>query len=289
MTTLVAWASYQNSLPSCLTIASDSRFTWGSEKIRWDCGRKTFWCKSGTEIFGYAGDVVTQSNTLSQICELVDYSTVLNDKSDADQRHAIFLKLFQSAFEAQVDVPKRGMVAFHGTRQNQPTETGRDRKSNAPPPNPFRLWKMRYDASTDTWIDEEHKFPDKIDERKIDKAMFPELALAAGTGAGAFRTRRDINFKRYGYTSRAIFSALTHAIGPDGDQRSGGPTQATSLGLNGAPKPIGFYIDGCRSVAGMQLGEIGMGGTIEWRNNDFEFIRGSDLERASGAPKYFFW
>lgn len=289
VTTLVAWVSYQNSVPASLNIASDSRFTWGTEAVRWDCGRKIFWSKNGREVFGYAGDVVSQSNMLSQLCELIDYSTVVIDESDAQKRHDVYFELLRSTFAAQVDVPRQNMMVFHGTRQEPSSNMQGDSLSTAAQTNPFRLWTISYDPVADVWKNEEHRFPDEVDDRRIDKTIFPNLALAAGSGAGIFRSERDSNFKKYGYRSRAVFAALMHAIGERGDAQSGGPAQAVTLGLTGAAKPVGFYIDGYRSVAGMRLGEVGTGGAIEWRNSDFDFLRGSDLKIASGARKGFYW
>ena len=289
MTTLIAWVSYKNRRPSCLNIASDSRFSWGSAAARWDCGRKLFWSKNGNEIFGYAGDVVSQSNMLSQLCELIDYSTIIASEDDAEKRHAIFFDLLKSAFAAQVGTPRRRMVAFHGTRQKQAMDAPRDERASAHEQMTFRLWRMDYEPTTDAWLDEEHRFPDTIDDRNNDMRIFPQLALAAGSGAGVFRAERDRNFTMYGCTSRAVFAALMHAIGKDGDTLSGTPAQAVTLGLSGAPKPIGFLIDGERSVAGMRLGDVGVGGDIEWRNSNFEYLDRVDLTRASGASQHIFW
>jgi hypothetical protein len=277
MTTLAAWISYQNKNPVALNIASDSRFTWGSEQVRWDGGRKTFWCKRGGEIFGYAGDVITQSNILSQVCELVDYSDKLAVQRDAESRHKAFFELFKAAVDAQVGVPKRGMVVFHGTRVDDEAKF------------PFRLWKTSFDTKTEEWSDDEHHFPQTLDVSETDKTLYPKIALSAGTGATIFRARRDENFKKYGCSSRSVFNALAHAISPAGDKKSGGPAQAVTLGLNEAPAPIGFYMNDQCSLVGMPLGEIGAGGAIDWRDGNFEFVRASDLQKKSGAPNHYFW
>lgn len=182
-----------------------------------------------------------------------------------------------------------GMVAFHGTRQKQAVDAPAETKASTSEKTTFRLWRMSYEPNTDAWADEEHDFPDTIDDRNSDRKIFPQLALAAGSGASVFRAERDRNFAKYGCTSRAVFSALMHAIGNDGDKLSGAPAQAVTLGLLGAPKPIGFLVDGERSVAGMRLGDAGVGGDIEWRNSNFEYLDKVDLTRASGAPQHIFW
>ncbi|WP_406870284.1 hypothetical protein ABEB22_10885 [Thioclava sp. 'Guangxiensis'] len=288
MTTLVAWVSYQNRKPSCLNIASDSRFSWGSDAIHWDCGRKIFWSKNGSEIFGYAGDVVSQSNMLSQLCELVDYSTIIATEGDAETRHSIFLDLLKSAYAAQVGTQRRRMVTFHGTRQIL-MKAPQDEEILPREYVTFRLWRTCYEPTKDIWLDKEHKFPEIIDDRNIDRNIFPQLALAAGSGGAIFRAERDKNFRKYGYTSRAVFAALMCAIGKDGDKLSGGPAQAVTLGLTGTPKPIGFVIDGERSVAGMRLGDLGAGGEIEWRNSSFEYLDKVNLTLAPGASRHIYW
>lgn len=276
MTTLAAWVSYQNKKPVALNIASDSRFTWGSEDVRWDSGRKIFWCKRGVEIFGYAGDVVTQSNVLSQLCEVVDYSRQFGEMGSGD-RHAAFVDLVEASVDAQVDVPKRGMTIFHGTRSDDAGAF------------PFRLWKTSFDETSGSWEDEEHMFPLKLDVSENDKKVYSDVALAAGSGASKFRSRKDENFSKYGCSARSVFQALVHAIGPEGDPLSGGHAQAVTLGIAGPPSPIGFYMGGKCSLAGMVFGEAGAGGDIDWRDENFEYIDSSSLHRKSGAPKHWFW
>lgn len=279
MTTLIAWVSYKNKKPSALNIASDSRFTWGSEDVHWDRGRKIFWCKRGAEIFGYAGDVVTQSNFLSQLCDLIDYSGIFRTM-DSGKRHAAFVQLVQDAVDAQVEVPKQGMIFFHGTRADGAEEGGGF---------PFRIWQVHYDKGTGRWNDKEHIFPKELETSETDKTIYPKIALAAGSGAAIFRMHRDRNLRDHGCNARSVFHALTQAIGSSGDPCSGGPAQAVTLGLKGKPKPIGFSMAGSCSLAGMTFGNTGAGNEIDWRNEDFEYIRPSDLKRRSGAPKHWFW
>lgn len=275
MTTLTAWVSYQNKKPVALNFASDSRFTWGSEQVRWDSGRKIYWCKRGVEIFGYAGDVVTQSNILSQLCEVVDYSGNITTMNSND-RHAAFVDLVRASVDEQYGVPKRGMAIFHGTRSNEEGSF------------PFRVWKTSFDKEHGTWSDNEHFFPSELDVSENDKTIYPKLALAAESGALTFRSCRDKNFSKYGCTARAIFHSLVQAIGEGGDPLSGGPTQAVTLGLDGSPKPVGFSMNNCCSLAGMVFGETAAGGDVDWRDENFEYINPTNLQRKSGAPKHWF-
>ncbi|WP_417240761.1 hypothetical protein [Celeribacter halophilus] len=255
-------------------IASDSRFSWKHIPGRWDNGRKIFWCKRGVEIFGYSGDVLTQSNILSQLCEVVDYSGKITSMKSGE-RHNAFYDLVQTSVDAQIGVEKREMTIFHGTRTNEEGSF------------PFRVWETRFDKKNGTWSDNEHIFPSELDVSESDKKIYPQVALVAGTGAPYFKSFRDKNLFEYGCTSRAIFQSLVQVIDQSVDPLTGGPAQAVTLGLDGSPKPVGFLMNSSCSLAGMIFGQTAVGSDVDWRDEDFNYINPSNLKRKSGAPKHW--
>src|SRR3972149_10433699 len=98
MTSLIAWVSIDQRAPSAFYLASDSRISWGSERARWDAGRKLFICRQYADVFGYCGDVVFPSLVLGQIADAADAGLLFHNKDDADRRHAKFSTAVKASF-----------------------------------------------------------------------------------------------------------------------------------------------------------------------------------------------
>lgn len=273
MTTIVAWVSYQNGKPSALTFASDSRLSWSQEGARWDFGRKIFWCKNTPDVFGFAGDVVTQSTILSQVCEIFDYATIEIVPASAESRHRFFVDLAKSAVGALKGVVMQETDVLHGLREEEGGGCS------------FRLWRTRFAPLTGTCTDDEMKFsPRGLKSRHDDPGQF----FSAGSGSDKHRNHWQRRIKEAGDTSRSVFRALVDVIDKGEDARTGGLPQIVSLGRTGFPKPVGVSINDARSVCGMPLGESGAGGTIEWRDENFQFLKPQTLLRKSNAPEHYF-
>lgn len=273
MTTIVAWVSFQNGKASALTFASDSRLSWDPGKSFWDFGRKIFWCKNSADVFGFAGDMITQSTILSQVCELFDYSLLAKPELHAEERHKYFVRLMRSAVEALNDVFIEGIETLHGMREDQ--EGG----------HAFRLWRTKFNPKTLDWADNEMKFSSSGSKsNRNDPGQF----FSSGSGAQKHRNHWETRTREAGDTSRAIFRALVDVIEQGDDKQTGGMPQVVSLGSNGFPKPVGVSVSRNRSVCGMPLGPAGGGGVIEWRDENYLFLSPESLERKSNAPKHYF-
>jgi len=273
MTTTIAWTSYQNGKPSALSFASDSRLSWPQNGVSWDFGRKLFWCKNSPDIFGFAGDVVSQSTVISQICEIFDYSIAAHTGLDGVERHKVFVRLLKSAVGELKGLKIEGINVLHGMRDDGNSQTR------------FRLWRTQKCANTKDWADNELTFKiDGLENKPDDPGQF----FGAGSGAIKHRTRWKIRSQEAGETSRSIFRALVDVIDGEDDPMTGGVPQIVTLKTTGKAKPVGVYIDNERAVCGLRLGADGQGGDIEWRDEDFNYLSPAKLAHKSNAPAHHF-
>lgn len=273
MTTTLAWISYQNEKPVALSFASDSRLSWPGTPGVWDSGRKIFWARNSPDIFGFAGDVVTQSNVVSQVCDIFDCSvSMLADLSGAE-RHGIFVKLLESAVNELKGVSVTGINVLHGMRDCE----GKDSK--------FRLWRTGRDIKSDCWFDQELQFEIYGQKNTLDE---PGPFFCAGSGASKYRDRWLIRRQEAGDTSRSFFRALVDVIQGNDDPQTGGCAQVASLGLSGQAKPVGIRVGGQSWIAGLRLGAEPLGQELEWRDEDFRFLNATTLKPKKNAAHHTF-
>lgn len=268
MTTLIAWVSYQNGNQTALNLAGDSRITWQGTASRWDTVRKLYWCKSRPDVFGYAGDVVSMSTLLSQVADLIDHSVVQVDQLSAEARHCAYIDLIKSSFDMRERTPDVSQLTmFHGSREGTGTSAR------------FRLWRSKYDAESK-----------RLDDAEITVPIGEEsFSIAAGSGGGEFRTRRDAYWKRYGKTARVNFRALLDVAKCADIKGTGGSPQVVSIGRDGPPKPVGVFVDGKCSFMGMPLDGVGRNSEIEWRDDNYTLLKGKTLVKLSNASEHSFW
>lgn len=275
MTTLVAWVSYKNKKPTTLTFASDSRLSWGKNGPKWDYGRKIYWCKSSPDLFGYSGDMVTQSTIISHVCDLLDYSAIKASNATGEEKHQMFVALIQTAVAAQAGLKIGKLSTLHGQRMTE---------GDGPA---FRLWRTEYDPQTNCWCDEELRFECNDDIKNEHDA--PGDAFASGTGANKFWNNWREKQKSQGKNSPVVFRSLMATIEGKEDPYTGGHPQIVRLGLTGNASPVGFWSASERVVCGMPLGELGAAGQIEWTDREFNFSRPDADEIKSGARRQIDW
>src|SRR5436309_1944374 len=116
MTTLISWIAVDQHAPSALYLASDSRISWGSQRARWDAGRKLFLCRKYPEIFGYAGDVVFPSLVIGQVADACDAGLLFTDYDGADQRHKKVVGAIRMSFTRRHNAPNADFSILHGSR-----------------------------------------------------------------------------------------------------------------------------------------------------------------------------
>lgn len=117
MTTLISWVSRDQRASSAIHVASDSRITWGSERNRWDAGRKVFASATTPDVFGYCGDVVFPALVLGQIASAADAGLLFPAHSTATDRHNIVLDSFKASMGRSHNAPTQAFSILHASRE----------------------------------------------------------------------------------------------------------------------------------------------------------------------------
>ena len=264
MTTLVAWLSIDGKgNASALNIASDSRITWSDGIGRWDSGRKIYWSRRRSHIFGCSGDVVAMGTTLSQLCDLIDYSILDSEDQGIDEVHQQFKELIKSSYSNQVNVEKQPISFFHGTRVENDECIE------------FILWKTSFDHKSCRWFDNKWK-PHSITGRYLE---------VAGSGEERFYSKLHDNRKLHGEGVKSIFYSLFETSNTIGEKGSGGPLQMIRLLTSGQPVPVGFVIEDDVSFMGMPIESEIKKGNIEWLNENYQTLRGPKAAILSGTKQ----
>jgi hypothetical protein len=213
-------------------MASDSRISWGSERVRWDAGRKLFSCRRYPEIFGYAGDVVFPSLVLGQISEIADFGLLYNPADNANQRHQKILAAVKASYDRRHNANIADFCILHGSREFS------GQKSQ------FKLWRLLFSARTQTWHDEAIAVPTN---RSV-------LLATIGTGSASVKSHSlSWDTSDQGGTSRAIFSAFCDSVRSNQDPMSGGVPQLVGMYHTRMPQTFGIVQDRRRYMHGFAV------------------------------------
>ena len=264
MTHLVGWISVDQTAPAAFYLASDSRITWGSQRSRWDAGRKLFYSRISPDIFGYSGDVTFPSIALPQIVDAMDLGLLFQAGAGATERHQSFVAALHATFSQRHNVPKQRIEIVHVAR----TSTKR--------PARFRAWLCTF--SIDGSFNDE--------ELQIDHSR-SNLNFAFGTGGPAMRELVDKwEISDAAGTSRGIFSALCESIKGGADPLSGGAPQLVGIYPVRLPQPFGVVFGRERYLNGLRLAQGSETKLIEWRDELFQRVDAISLETLEGAQRH---
>jgi hypothetical protein len=264
MTTLIAWISIDQRAPSAFYMASDSRISWGSERARWDAGRKLFTCRRHPDIFGYTGDVVFPSLVLGQITEAADAALLFRSDDDSENRHAKFLTAVRASFSRRHNAPDADFRILHGSRQF------------SGPKAQFKLWCLSFRAATRSWSD-----------TAIDIPFRQSTLLAAfGSGAESMTSHSRQWETAQGGTSRAIFGAFCDSLRSRADPLSGGIPQLVGMYHTRMPQAFGIICDNQRYLHGFPLPPEVHSNVMEWRDELLQRVDGTTLKIMQGAQRH---
>jgi len=265
MTSLIAWIAVDQRAPSALYMASDSRISWGSSRVRWDAGRKLFLCRKYPDIFGFTGGVVFPSLVLGQITEAADSGLLFLSTDTSEKRHSKFLTAIKASFGRSQNAPTGDFQILHGSRQF------------SGPQAQFHLWLSSYAAATNAWSDVRIGVP--ADQSKLLEVL--------GSGSESMKSQgQRWEASDQAGTSRAIFGALCDSIRSSADPLSGGVPQLVGMYHTRMPQPFGIVHDNQRYLHGFPLAPEIMPEAIEWRDELFQRIDGSTLKVILGAQRH---
>lgn len=269
VTTLIVWVAYSTTgasahLPRAIYLASDSRIIWGTEKRRWDAGRKIFSPVKEPHVFGYSGDVVFPSLVLGQIVSAIDQGILYPTGANEEEINLAIFEAIKASHGFRHNVEEQDFSIVHIHRPQDWPQTA------------FACRVIDYTASGGVWTN-----------RKVEVPAKTQRIISLGSGASATKAHSD-KWERSaaGGTSRAIFSSFCDAVSSKDDKFSGGVPQITGLYTEGAPRPIGVVIDGFWFFNGLKLDAGGSLINVEWCNQLFQRIDPITQKRKTGARRF---
>ena len=259
MTSLISWIGVDSRGASSAYIASDSRITWSGGRA-WDHARKLFACRQRPHIFGYCGDVVPPTHSLSQLTELIDSGLGPGGSQNIDTYAEYVTSILDSAFRTYPMTAKAKFEVLYCMRDGEGM-TSR-----------FHLRHITFSPDAATSI--------------ASVQMPPHSDIIAVLGSGSGGVRQSLNKWKasdVGGTSRAVFSAFCDALRSGDDQQSGGPPQLMGLRRKSAPHTFGIVWKQHRYFYGTGVDKAASPPGVQWFNERFEICDPATLVRRQHA------
>jgi len=260
MTSLISWIGADNRGAASVYFASDSRITWPGAGM-WDHGRKLFACRRYPHIFGYCGDVLFPTQTLSQITELIDSDLIAGGPSDTfDACTENVVSTIESALKTYPSAAKQKFHVLYCMREGETV------------PSRFHLRHIIFDPAA----------PVNISSIEIPS----HSGVVALLGSGSQSVRMRVNQWASGHvggTSRAVFSAFCDSLRSGNDPLSGGPPQLVGLWRKSPPKTFGMIWQQHRYFYGVEANATATQNGVRWFNELFEICDPATLARKQGA------
>jgi hypothetical protein len=199
MTSLIAWVGADSRGPSSVYFASDSRITWpGAGK--WDHGRKLFACRRYPHIFGYCGDVLFPTQTLSQITEMIDSGLIAANPFDTiDSYTEKIVAIIEAALNTYPPPTKQRFDVLYCMREGEFMQSR------------FHLRQITFDPVSTAIV-----LPIEIPSQSRAVAVL-------GSGSQSVRDQLHLwESSQVRGASRSVFSAFCDALRSGNDPRSGG-------------------------------------------------------------------
>lgn len=260
MTSLIAWVGVDNRGAASLYFASDSRISWPGAEV-WDHGRKLFACRRQPHIFGYCGDVLFPTQTLSQITEIIDSNLMASGPFESVNSHTEKVSsVLESAFKTYPAAAKRKFDVLHCMREGEHMQSR------------FHVNQITFDMSGSA---------------KIAPLQLPSqsgVMAVLGSGSHSVQARLDDWAASHtGGTSRAVFSAFCDSLRSGDDPLSGGPPQLVGLWRKSPPQTFGVIWQERRYFYGLEAGVPPSQDGVHWFNELFEICDPVTLARKEGA------
>jgi hypothetical protein len=260
MTSLISWVGADSRGPSSVYFASDSRITWpGAGK--WDHGRKLFACRRYPHIFGYCGDVLFPTQTLSQITEMIDSGLIAADPFDSiDSYTEKIVAIIEAALKTYPPPTKQKFDVLYCMREGEFMQSR------------FHLRQITFDpVSTPTVL------PIEIPSQSGTVAVL-------GSGSKCVRDQLHLwESSQVGGTSRSVFSAFCDALRSGDDPSSGGPPQLVGLRRMSPPRTFGVIWQQHRYFYGLEASASATQNGVHWFNDLFEICDPETLARKQDA------
>jgi hypothetical protein len=259
MTSLIAWVGVDSRGVASAYFASDSRITWPGGGV-WDHGRKLFACRRYPHIFGYCGDVLFPTQTLSQITELIDSDLFINPSDTVDSCAEQVVSIMASAFKTYPSAEKRNFDVLYCMRQGEMFSSR------------FHLRRITFNPSGAASVS------------SIEIPNRSEAVAVLGSGTQNLRAQlKQWASSDVGGTSRAVFSAFCDSLRTEADPLSGGPPQLLGIWRKSPPRTFGIIWQQHRYFYGIEVDSTPALSEVRWYNELFEICDPGTLAKKLDA------
>lgn len=261
MTLLLAWAAFDDGKddPAAIYVVTDSRITWGN-KSTWDCAQKVFCATHSKEIFGYCGDVMCVTQTLSQIVQLANLGAFNSSWNTREKAH-LYASLIRDAL---ITYPKEQIVS-----------------------NSSLIYVQRLNKTYDVY---EIKIPKNLDisvekislTKSLPGSKIAERTdrIVRGSGASTFKEKLESD------TTYQAFHRFCECIDDEGLSDVGGVPQAVTIRRNGDCLILGINTNGKNRALGLSVNfPEQFPGIKEWKNENFERWNANENKLIPGAKR----
>ncbi|WP_290601874.1 hypothetical protein [Janthinobacterium sp.] len=246
MTLLLAWAAFDDGKtdPSAVYITTDSRISWGNNST-WDYAQKVFCIPITKEIFGYCGDVMCVTQTLSQIVQLGNLGG-FNSLPTTLNRVELYADLIKDAL---ISYPKEQIVSSSNIIYIQ-------RHINSY--NVFEIIISKEMVVTINKIEFTRNVKPSKKKDRTDR-------IIRGSGASKFRGKVPPD------TTYQAFHRFCECIDDVNLPSVGGVPQVVTIRRNGHCLLLGINKNGDNRVLGLPVQAPDLfSGINEWKNENFE-------------------
>lgn len=261
MTLLLAWAAFDDGKtdPSALYIATDSRISWGN-KSTWDLAQKVFCVPQSNEIFGYCGDVMCVTQTLSQIVHLCSQNG-FDCLEKTDERICLYTELIRDALASY---PKEQIVSgssiIYARRHD----------------SLYAIYEI--EIAADATVSSKEVTLARRDSQS--KPENREDRIVRGSGTTMFKGKLPSE------TTYQAFHRFCECIEDETISSVGGFPQVVTLRRNGHGSVLGVCIKGRNHVLGLPVNlSQNFSGILEWKNENFERWNPETNEIIQGAKR----
>lgn len=261
MTILIGWLGVDSHSPCSAYLMSDSRFTWGGTPPGYNYGQKLFALNNSPDIFGYCGDVLFASQTISQIVALDNSHLLFPQNSDCAAKSKIVFEQIERQFASYPD--RRTSSIYHISRDFDAT---------------FHVYKYSCKGLSAKW--------------ELQEVMFSKttssLIFVDGSGASEFQNlyRKYQNGDIAG-TSRNIYQCFCNSLMHSKIPTCGGSPQLVGLyrGKKFNGLPFGIIYQKKRHFLGSPSPKMPDYNVVRWYNENFEICDGNSMERFPDAMR----
>jgi hypothetical protein len=259
MTLLLSWASFDDgkSEPAAIYIAADSRISWASGE-KWDWAQKVFCSPASAEVFGYCGDVMCVTQTLSQIVSLSNLEAFSPSLTPVE-RIELYCSLLRQTLKSYpaTEIVSASAVIYATRFENR-----------------YHVYEIK--IGKDAGITYEAIVFSKNKDGHSSKTRPDRIVRGSGTSNFNIRSPSETSYQAFHRFCDCLESGAVSSVG--------GAPQVVTIRRNGDCLLYGISLLNENRVLGLPVTELEkFSGITEWKNENFERWDPVAQKRTAGA------